>query len=678
MKRLSILSSIVLIMLAGCGTPSAAADEQNHQVQGQDDDLWSPQYMVAHFKRVGETAISPAGEWIAFTVSEARMEGEKSDYLTHIHLVKSDGSRQYQLTRGDESAFNPQWSPDGLYLSFTSTRGGDGNQIWMIDPQGGEAWQVTSAEGSVSQYKWSQNGEKIAFTMTDPPSEEVKSRQRERRDFNVEGEDLQFAHIHVLEVHPDYQKPADIQRITSGDFHVDSFDWSPDGKTIVFDHRPHPGANYWPQTSISTVPADSGAVIELIDLGGSDSSPVYSKDGKYLAFVSDKGNPRWPGDNVIMVKDLNSGTIRELGKTHDDRPRLLEWSPDGRHIFYQEVHRTAIDLFAMPFDGGKYRLITGGSGWITGFSLSADASRLAAVHQHFDKAPDVITSPVENFQPVRLTNINEGYEKTEIARAEVISYESFDGKIIESVLIYPLDYQDGKKYPVLLHVHGGPTGVFGESYVAAPGVYPLQKFAAEGYFVLRPNFRGSGGYGKDFRFSNISDWGFGDFEDMKAGLDKLIDEGKVDPDRQAIMGWSYGGFMSSFAITRTNRFKASMVGAGVTNLISFVGTADIPGFLPDYFEGEYWENYERFQRHSAIFNVENITTPTLILHPEQDVRVPPSQGYELFIALDRMGVDTKMVTYPRQPHGIREPKFTIDAAERHLYWLEKYLQHSGY
>ncbi len=512
--------------------------------------------------------------------------------------------------------------------------------------------------------------------MVDPPTEEQKRKRRERKDVNVEGEDLNYSHLYVFEVDPESYEPAEIQRLTQGKFHIGRFDWSPDDKTIAFDHQPRPEHEYWPKTGISAVPADSGAVKKLIDLGGSDSNPLYSPDGKHLAFTTDQGNPRWPGYEVIKVKNLEDRSMIRLGKTHDDKPRMISWSPDGNEIFYWELHKTSIDLFAMPFEDeeAQYRQITDGPGQFSGFSLSADASKMAAIHQNFDQAPDIIVSEVESFNPARLTNINDGYEQTEIARAEVIRYESTDGKIIEAPLIYPLYYEEGKQYPVLLHVHGGPTGVYRETYVATPGVYPLQKFAAEGYFILRPNFRGSGGYGKDFRFANISDWGFGDLEDMKAGLDKLIEEGKVDPDKQAIMGWSYGGYMSSFAITQTDRFKASMVGAGVTNLISMTGTSDIPSFLPDYFESEYWEDYERHKRHSAIFNVENINTPTLILHPEEDIRVPPSQGYELYVALKRLGVNTKMVTYPRQPHGIREPKFIIDAAERHLDWLKKHIK----
>lgn len=638
-------------------------------------DSWSPRYMVENFKRVGGTQISPDGEWVAFTVSEARTEGEKSDFLTHIHLVKSDGSRQFQLTRGDVSATNPQWSPDGALISFTSGRGGKGTQLWLISPEGGEAWPITAEDGDIGRYQWSKQGDRIAFSKTDPLTDEQKRRQREREDVKVVDKNIRYTHLYAIEINPEDEKIMEAKRITEGEFSVGNFDWSPDGTTLAFDHQPRPGLEYSPFTSISTVSVQGGEVSLLIDLGGSDSNPMYSPDGRYLAFASDGGNHRWPGFDYLKVKNLRNGNITQLGKTHDDEPRLIQWSADGSEIFYWELHKTSIDLFAMPVTGedAQYRQITQGSGRFTGFSLSKDNNVLAALHEDFDKPADVIVSEVNNFSPRRLTEINAGYELSPIAHAEVFRYTSYDGMPIEAPLIYPVNYEEGKRYPILLHVHGGPTGVFGETYVGTPGVYPLQIFAKEGYFILRPNFRGSGGYGKDFRMANLSDWGYGDLDDMLTGIDILIERGMVDPDRQAIMGWSYGGFMSAFAITRTDRFKASMMGAGVSNLVSMTGTSDIPSFLPDYFESEYWEDYDKHIRHSAIFNIEKVSTPTLILHPEQDIRVPISQGYEMYVGLKRRGIETKMVTYPRQPHGIREPKFLIDAAERQLKWLEKYL-----
>jgi dipeptidyl aminopeptidase/acylaminoacyl peptidase len=225
----------------------------------------------------------------------------------------------------------------------------------------------------------------------------------------------------------------------------------------------------------------------------------------------------------------------------------------------------------------------------------------------------------------------------------------------------------------VLNIHGGPASVFSDTFIGRPGVYPLASFAARGYAVLRPNPRGSGGYGHTFRTANINDWGGKDYEDLMAGVDHIISIGVADPDRLAVMGWSYGGFMTSWVVTQTSRFKAAAVGAGVTNLWSFMGTADIPGFLPDYFNGNPWEVFENYQKHSPLSYVKSVKTPTLVLHGEADVRVPVSQGYEFYNALKRLGVTTKMVTYPRAPHSVQEPKFILDIGQRHLDWLAKYL-----
>ena len=218
----------------------------------------------------------------------------------------------------------------------------------------------------------------------------------------------------------------------------------------------------------------------------------------------------------------------------------------------------------------------------------------------------------------------------------------------------------------MLSVHGGPAGTFTRTFTVGYTYYPLQALQAKGFFVLRPNPHGSSGYGWKFRFANISDWGGGDYKDLMAGVDYLIDKGMADAERLGVMGWSYGGYMTSWIITQTDRFKAAAVGAGVINLFSFTGTTDILSFIPSYFEGEVWERNNIYRERSAVHNIANAVTPTLILHGENDARVPLSQGYELYHALKRKGVDVKMVVYPRTPHGPREPKLLLDVMNHHL------------
>jgi dipeptidyl aminopeptidase/acylaminoacyl peptidase len=217
------------------------------------------------------------------------------------------------------------------------------------------------------------------------------------------------------------------------------------------------------------------------------------------------------------------------------------------------------------------------------------------------------------------------------------------------------------------------TGVFQQNFIGGRGVYPLATFAARGYAILRPNPRGSSGYGKDFRYANEKDWGGADYQDLMSGVDKVIEMGVADANRLGVMGWSYGGFMTSWIVTQTKRFKAASAGAPVTNLMSFNGTADIPSFIPDYFGGQSWENIEIYQKHSPMFNVKGVTTPTLIQHGEADIRVPISQGYEFYNALKAQNVPTRMIVLPRQPHGPNEPKMQLAAMQSNLDWFEKHL-----
>jgi dipeptidyl aminopeptidase/acylaminoacyl peptidase len=311
---------------------------------------------------------------------------------------------------------------------------------------------------------------------------------------------------------------------------------------------------------------------------------------------------------------------------------------------------------------------------MSGVNLNHSRSMIGFSAQRSDRSSEAYASQLGNFSPVQVSRVNSDLPDLPLGRTEVIRWKSVDGLEIEGLLTYPVGYERGKKYPLLLIIHGGPAGVFTQTFIGNRSPYPIAIFAARGYAVLRPNVRGSSGYGKEFRYANYGDWGGKDYQDLMKGVDQVIQMGVADPERLGVMGWSYGGFMTSWVITQTKRFKAASVGAGVTNLMSFTGTADIPGFIPDYFGAEFWENLEPYRSHSAMFHVKGVSTPTFIQHGERDERVPISQGYELYNALKRQGVTVKMVVYPRTPHGIREPKLLLDAMRRNLEWFDQYVR----
>lgn len=646
-------------------------------VARQGSNRWTPDLMIKQ-KRVGGTTMSSDGRFVAYAISTPMIEGEKSEFVSQVWVASVDGNSNVQFTFADKSSSNPTFSPDGKHLAFTSSRGPDSkSEVWIMRVGGGEAEQVTKAKAGVSSYRWSSDGKKIAYTMTDPESEQEEKEKKEKRDWQIVDTNYKNAHLYTVTVEKDSKVERKTQRLTGGAFHVSSFDWSPDGKTIVFSHQINPTVDVWPTTDISSVPSDSGAVRSLVSWKGSDSFPQYSPDGKWIAFSSDKGDPQWPGFNDLYVMSASGSQPRKLSETEDRRPGIITWSADGKGLYITETDRTVGRIYILPVDGGKPRSITTGSGTYSGASFSDDGRMMAFIHQSAEASPDAYVSETKKFEPRKISNANPDFPKLRMGKTEVVTWKSKDGMTIEGLLTYPVNYEKGRKYPLILNIHGGPAGVFVQSYTGAGSIYPIQAFAQEGYAVLRPNPRGSGGYGKAFRFANVNDWGFGDYEDDMAGVEKVMEMGVAHAESLVVCGWSYGGYMTSFIVTKTNRFKAASVGAGVTNLMSFVGTADIPSFLPDYFGGEYWDRMETYARHSAMFHIKNVSTPSQVIHGEKDARVPLSQGQEFYIALKRRGVPTEMIVYPRTPHGPQEPKFIADIGERILAWFNKQLRRNG-
>ena len=630
---------------------------------------WTPSNMIK-FNRLTGAVISPDGKHVAYTVSSPQMDGEKSEFLTHIWVASADGSDNHQFTFGEKSCNNPQFSPDGKWLSFTSARKEDKGQLYLMAMGGGEAQQITKAKNSVTDYAWAPDGKRIAFIMIDPLSEQEEKDNKEKRDMVVYDE-YKNGHLYTVALQKNEKGTYPIKRLTSGDFHVTELNWSPDSKTVAFTHQINPSLDLWTTSDISTVPADSGAVKSLVAGKGSDANPKYSPDGQWLAYASDGGKVNWAQRSDIYIIPATGGSSKKLAPTFDQSFQIHSWTPDNKNILFSEAYKTSRVIYSLPLDG-KPKMITPTDGVYGSPSFTKSGDLMAYVYQNASTSPDVMVMNLKDMKSKKLSTVNEEFSNMTASKTEVVSWKSKDGKYdIEGLITYPVNYQKGKKYPMILNIHGGPAGVFSQTYTGAGSVYPIQAFAQQGYAVLRANPRGSSGYGADFRQANVNDWGYGDYDDIMGGVDKMIADGIAHPDSLCVTGWSYGGYMTSMIITKTNRFKASMVGAGVTNLISFNGTADIPGFLPDYFGGEFWDHTDVYMKHSAMFAVKNVKTPTLIIHGEKDLRVPISQGQELYAALKKLNVKTQMVSYPRTPHGPQEPKFIEDIGGRVITWFNE-------
>jgi dipeptidyl aminopeptidase/acylaminoacyl peptidase len=359
---------------------------------------------------------------------------------------------------------------------------------------------------------------------------------------------------------------------------------------------------------------------------------------------------------------------------------VLGWSLDGSRIYYGEACRTRERLCALPVDGGPPEVLYEPEGVMAQVALNASRTSFGFVLESSSTAPEANVSCVHPWHAVQVSRVNEGFSDVPPGHTQVIRWMSEDGREIEGLLTYPVDHQRSARYPLIVSAHGGPASVFGQSFPGRPSIYgALAAFSARGYAVLRPNFRGSTGYGKAFRRANYRDWGGMDLQDLITGVENAISVGVADPERLGILGWSYGGFLTASAITRPLpetrgwRFRAAVVGAGITNLISNAGSCDTPSFTVSHFGGELWEVAELLSARSPVLNVVHATTPTLILHGEQDARVPLSQSYEFFNALKRRGCTVKMVVYPGTAHVPREPKLMHDVMSRTLAWMDRYV-----
>ena len=633
---------------------------------------WTPEMQVKT-KAVGGPRISPDGKRVVYTVNEAVMTADKSEFVTQIWMASTDGKENYQVTFNEKSSANPKWSPDGNWIAFTSNRKDNKNNLYILRVNGGEAEQATEVKSSVSDFEWSPDGRWVAYSSSDAKSDDEDKNDKGRNDFRWIDENIKMARLYVIPVAKDDSGKRPARKLTDVNRHVTAFDWSPDGSKIVFSHVKSPVVNDWPTSDVSIVAVASGTITPFAVTAAAEGNPHYSPDGLWIAMSVSDVPARWAQSDRIQVYPAAGGAPKIMTLSHDGQPGFVAWTPDSRGILFSEAKGTGTALYGADAAAGSIREMDFQDAVISA-PFSAKNGMFAFVHQTPDSPPEVYVGAVGNKGLIQVSRANADKAKMPVGKTEVIKWKSTDGRDIEGLLTYPAGHTAGTKVPLILNIHGGPAGVFQKSYIGGRGSYPIAAFAARGYAVLRPNPRGSSGYGTDFRRANIKDWGIGDYDDLMTGVDMVIAMGVADPERLSVMGWSYGGYMTSTIITKTKRFKAASAGAPVTNLMSFNGTADIPSFIPDYFGGEFWDNPDVYRKHSAMFNIKGVTTPTLIQHGEADVRVPISQGYELYNALKLQGVPTRMIVLPRMPHGPNEPKMQIAAMQSNLDWFDKYLK----
>ncbi|MFN2379298.1 MAG: prolyl oligopeptidase family serine peptidase, partial [Bacteroidales bacterium] len=580
----------------------------------------------------------------------------------------------------------------GKWIAFTSNRGNK-NQIYAIYTEGGEAFPVTREKNGVGAFEWSPDGTQIAFTVQQETEKDDKKREDRYGSYAVEDDEYKLTRLMVIDFDPDnleyfvlpcYEKdsltketlcqkwPEPEKLIDSVDYTITSFQWSPNGEMIVFNHQPDPLFNSSFKSDISILDTDTKEITTLVANAGSDGFIDWSPDSKSVLYTSDVDNT---SSNYYMNSryfriDTDGNNNRELGMDFDENLSGMKWTVQG--IYATAYQKTLRPLFLMNPDNGKVEKVLDDPARIYGLSVSKDGATMAYQGAGDKSLREVYLVSLGNNKTVQLTDFTAQINNWKYSVPEVISWKSKDGSIIEGILHKPMDYDPGRKYPLLVNIHGGPTGI-SLPEPAPSSVYPVLQWLDKGALVLMPNYRGSAGYGEEFRKLNVENLGVGDAWDVMSGIEYLDKEGLIDTDKMGTMGWSQGGYISAFLTTNTSAFKAVSVGAGISNWMTYYVNTDIHPFTRQYLNATPWENEEIYRKTSPITNINNASTPTLIQHGEFDKRVPIPNAYELFQGLQDVGVDTKLIVYKGFGHGITKPKERLAAMWHNWQWFGKYL-----
>jgi dipeptidyl aminopeptidase/acylaminoacyl peptidase len=646
---------------------------------------------LARFRNVSDPQISPDGQWIAYTVSTIDAKEDKSS--THIWMVKYDGTNDRQITFSNDGEGSPRWSPDGKYLSFTSGRssgkqGVRGNQIWLLDRSGGEAYQLTEFKGRLQGYEWSPDAKRLAVLIGDPdpdapdpsatpapgtppkpPKPIVIDRYRYKQD--VQGYLLSGRHSYVYLFDIASKK---LDRLTKSKWDESSISWSPDGTKIAFmsNHADDPDRD--PSAQLYVAEAKPGTTEKLLttpENRASRSRPEWSPDGKWIAFLEgdEKKYGAYSMEHLMFVPADGSATPTRLKAIEDlDRGVSgLRFSGPGDSLIATVTDDRSVYPILIKGHTSVTRLLDSP---VVVSNLSMAGGHTILLSGNDNKPTEIYA--MEGKKLRQLTHQNDALMgELQLGETEDVSFKSKDGTEVHGLLTYPVGYTKGTKVPFLLRIHGGPNSQDQHSFSTE-----RQVFAANGYAVLAVNYRGSSGRGQNFSRSIFADWGNYEVQDLEAGVDHAIAMGVADPDRMGVGGWSYGGILTDYMIATDTRFKGATSGAGTAFTVAFYGT-DQYIIQYDYEIGPPWnpKAWETYIKISYPFlHADRIKTPTLFLGGERDFNVPVQGGQQMYQALRSLGIDTQLVIYPNEFHGITRPSYVKDRYQRYLDWYDKYVK----
>jgi len=638
---------------------------------------------------VGVT-ISPDGKSVAFGVQST--DWNENRYDTEIWLSKNGGT-PFQLTSTPKgNSTNRAFSPDGKWLAFLANRGNK-TQIHIVSLEGGEARAVTSEEQDISSFEWHPSGKSFIFQRTD--KEDPNKKEREKRYGAFEADDAEFTiqHLWQVDFNPDQRDPSEMpcyeksdslkakagciewpkaKRLTEGKFTVTNYATSPDGSKVAFTQQPDPLINSSIKSDISVVEISSKTVTKLVSNPSFDSFQDWSPDSKEIIFVSGGTDTlsHFYKNTHAYILNLATKATRPVGKSIDEDLGGFRWTPKG--IFCTVQAKTTRVAYEFDPATGAAKQLTGLPDQVGQLSFTKSGDQFAMSARAGDQLSEAFLVNTDELKPRKITDMSGQMKGWKVAVSEVISWKSKDGATIEGVLSKPADYDPAKKYPLLVVIHGGPTGVDTPSPVPG-GVYPIVQWLDKGALVLRVNYRGSAGYGEAFRSLNVRNLGVGDAWDVLSGVDYLDSKKMIDRSRMGCMGWSQGGYISAFLTTNSTIFKAISVGAGISNWMTYYVNTDIHPFTRQYLKATPWSDEAIYKKTSPMTNINQAKTPTLIQHGEFDRRVPIANAYELLQGLRDRNVPAELIVYKGFGHGINKPKERLAANWHNWQWFAKYV-----
>lgn len=627
---------------------------------------------------------------MAYTVQTADWLENRFD--TEIWLSRNR-QKPFQLTfTSKNSSYSPSFSPDGQWLAFLADRGNK-TQIHVMRLEGGEAFAVTREEESITSFEWHPSGKKLVFVKPDKEDKDKKEREKRYGSFETDDKEFTLSHLWQIEFSTDVLDPAErpcyeatdslkvkagcidlpkAQRITEGKFHVTNFVVSPDGTKVAFTHQPDPLINTFFKANVSMADLATRQVTPLVTFPSADALEDWSPDSKQILFTTNvnDSSSNYYTNSKLYALDVSTKAMRALATTLDEDLGGFSWKTSG--VYASVWNKTSRPIYRINAEDGTHTAFMSSPSQIFGLSLSRDGNQMAFVGRNNDQLNEVFWADMKTKQVVPLSNLTQQMQDWKVAQSEVISWKSKDGTLIEGVLHKPADYDPSKKYPLLVVIHGGPTGIDTPTPLPAY-VYPVVQWLYKGCLVLRPNYRGSAGYGEKFRSLNVKNLGVGDAWDVLSGVNHLVSKGIVDATRMGCMGWSQGGYISAYLTTTSDVFKAISVGAGISNWMTYYVNTDIHPFTRQYLKATPWSDESIYKKTSPMTFINKAKTPTLIQHGELDKRVPIANAYELLQGLRDRNVPSELIVYKGFGHGINKPKERLAATWHNWQWFNKYI-----